>query len=70
MVREQPAPDRPIPDRPTFCVEDDDAGRFVEYGPDDYVDYEYSDDGNWLVLTVEGDDGLLTKKRFFIGYPA
>ncbi|WP_435360863.1 hypothetical protein [Haloarchaeobius sp. DFWS5] len=57
-------------EKPTFCVRDDDeADAFVEYGPEDYVDYEYSDDEHWLILTFE-EDGLLVERRFFIGYPA
>ncbi|MCT9095952.1 hypothetical protein [Haloarchaeobius sp. HME9146] len=70
MALEQPDPPTGPDENPTFRVADDDAGHVVEYGPDDYVDYEYSDDGNWLVLTVETEDGLLAEKRFFIGYPA
>ncbi|WP_267642642.1 hypothetical protein [Haloarchaeobius amylolyticus] len=70
MVPEQPDLPHDPDENPTFCVEDDDAGHVEEYGPEDYVDYEYSEDGNWLVLTVETDDGLLAQKRFFIGYPA
>ncbi|WP_435335123.1 hypothetical protein [Haloarchaeobius sp. TZWWS8] len=56
-------------EKPTFRVHDDDAGHVVDYCPEDYLDYEYSDDGNWLVLSFE-EDGLLVQRRFFIGYPA
>lgn len=55
--------------RPTFCVFDDDAGHVRSFGPEEYVDYEYSDDGCWLYLTVE-EDGERVKESFYIGYPA
>jgi hypothetical protein len=55
--------------KPTFRVHDDDEGGIVEYGPDEYEWYEYSEDGNWLILDVL-EAGELTRKTFFIGYPA
>lgn len=55
--------------RPTFCVEDDDR-RLLTFGPESYLDYEYSPDGNWLTLTLPDGTGDPHRRTFFIGYPA
>jgi hypothetical protein len=55
--------------RPTFCVFDDDAGHVRSFGPEEYLDYEYSEDGAWLYLTLEDGDTEV-RESFYIGYPA
>jgi hypothetical protein len=52
--------------KPTFCIEDPEEGSLV-FRPDDYDDYEYSGDGDWLTLYFGGADAP-HKRTFWIRY--
>ena len=53
--------------RPTFCIEDPKEGSLV-FRPDDYANYEYSRDGDWLTLYFDEGENTTRKRTFWIRY--
>ena len=56
-----------VPVRPTFCIDDPEQGTLV-FRPDDYADYEYSRDGDWLTLYFDERENATRKRTFWIRY--